>query len=142
MIRIVLALCLLLSGPAGAATTHRITTEDEGGLLIHYVAKYEQWRKDGDSVIVDGNCNSACTLMLGVLDKRSMCATRFGAFGFHSALNGEEKYTLDGTRFMWSFYRGRPARVLARHGWPGPSEHPKLLMIAAGEILQSCPRGD
>ncbi len=42
-------------------------TRDHGGYVEEYKAKYEQIRKNGERVIIDGICNSACTLVLGIV---------------------------------------------------------------------------
>ena len=59
-----LILLALLSSPAGA--DYRIT-RDHGGVVEDYKAKYTKIRARGERVIIDGVCNSACTLLLGIV---------------------------------------------------------------------------
>lgn len=140
MKRLALAVLLFsfLLTPARAVETH-VIDEDGGGIVLEYIARYWQWRAAGDKVRIEGFCASACTVLLGVIEPSNMCATRNAEFGFHSATYGPGgSYAEDGTQTMWMFYRGRTARVLAKNGWPGPSEHPELLMIDAQELVRPC----
>jgi len=57
-------------------------SNDEGGLLGKYVEKYRVMAARGDTLVVDGPCNSACTLALGIVD---VCVTPRASFGFHMA---------------------------------------------------------
>ena len=59
------ALFLLLGG-ASAGAAVRIDG-DPGGRIDQYLSRFEQLRASGERVIVDGPCNSACTLLLGKL---------------------------------------------------------------------------
>ena len=42
-------------------------------------------RSSGERVVVDGNCLSACTLVLGMIAHDHICATQRARFGFHAA---------------------------------------------------------
>lgn len=132
----VVAMCL--SGPAASRQpTVHVIKQDDGGMLTHFIARYDRWEENGDKVRIDGECLSACTLMLGILPLRDICATDRAQFGFHSATN-QGHYADDGTAFMWFFYSGRVREVLAQHGWPAPSFRPNFLMIKAQEIVRAC----
>ena len=66
--RITLLSLLLLS--VAAATPARAElhiTRDHGGYVEEYKAKYKRVREKGERVIIDGICNSACTLVLGIV---------------------------------------------------------------------------
>ena len=68
-----------------ASTRHRrkyTITKDIGGVIGIYLAHYT-WLKD-THIIVDGLCNSACTL---VLANEDVCVTDKAWFGFHPASN-------------------------------------------------------
>ena len=60
----VAVLAVLTSATAHA--DYRIT-RDHGGLVDEYKAKYTAIRDRGERVIIDGICNSACTLVLGIV---------------------------------------------------------------------------
>ena len=63
---------LLAGTPAHA--DYRIT-RDHGGLVDDYKAKYGLIRDRGERVVIDGICNSACTLVLGIVPLNRICAT-------------------------------------------------------------------
>lgn len=147
MHRLLLAIYMLFGWQA-PPQTHYIGT-DEGGVIINYVAQYVSWEQAKDRVVLTGECDSACTILVGIIDDERMCATRNAEFGFHSAFVATgpfslPKYSAHGTEMLWDFYTShdRTVRVLERHGWKGPSEHPDLLMIDAQEILRPCTEKD
>ena len=80
---LMLALLVMASAPAQAAD-YRIT-RDFGGLVEEYKAKYAQIRDRGQRVIIDGICNSACTLVLGIVPLNRVCVTPKASLGFHAA---------------------------------------------------------
>lgn len=123
----VMLACALL--PAKATTYIR---DDNGGVIVEYVEKYSNLRDSGEKVIVDGDCISACTLMLGLLPKQQVCATKKAAFGFHSASlrielqPGHPKYlhAREMSSLIWNLYP-YPVRVrLKQLGWNG--DHPEI----------------
>ena len=59
-----LIVALLWCGPAFADLR---VTRDFGGFVEEYKAKYAKARDRGERVIIDGICNSACTLVLGIV---------------------------------------------------------------------------
>jgi hypothetical protein len=81
--RFILAISALLL-EASAQAELRIT-RDTGGHLEAYKARYEQLRDAGKRVIIDGVCNSACTLVLGIVPRDRICVTPRASLGFHQA---------------------------------------------------------
>ena len=81
---VLLVAALLASGLNPASATMRIS-EDRGGQIGHYLEAYSMLRSSGENVVVDGNCLSACTLLLGVIPRDRICATSNARFGFHAA---------------------------------------------------------
>src|SRR4029453_10918102 len=81
--RVVAAIFLILSTSAAAAE-YRIT-RDHGGLVDDYKARYAEIRDRGGRVIIDGICNSACTLVLGIVPLNRICVTPKASLGFHQA---------------------------------------------------------
>ncbi len=138
---LIFSLCVNPVNAVEPPVTHSIAGDD-GGSILEYIARYVVWQKNGDSVRIEGECDSACTIVLGVVDTSRICATRNAEFGFHSAslayANGSIEYSADATRLLWWFYEDRVKRVIVRHGWKGPSFHPKLLMIDALEFVRPC----
>ena len=79
-----LAVILLALWSSSASADYRIT-RDFGGLVDDYKAKYAKIRDRGERVIIDGICNSACTLVLGIVPLSKVCVTPKASLGFHQA---------------------------------------------------------
>jgi hypothetical protein len=79
-----LAAILLVLSTSVAAADYRIT-RDHGGLVEEYKARYARIRDSGERVIIDGICNSACTLVLGIVPLSRICVTPKASLGFHQA---------------------------------------------------------
>ena len=67
-----------------ASATVRIIS-DPGGAVIDYLERFESARVSGEPIIFDGACLSACTLAIGLLPRRQVCATPKAVLGFHAA---------------------------------------------------------
>ena len=104
-----LAAILLVLSTSAAAADYRIT-RDHGGLVDQYKTKYAQIRERGERVIIDGICNSACTLVLGIVPLNRICVTPRASLGFHQAYYDKAwtfgiKFTSDaGTADLVSYY--------------------------------------
>jgi hypothetical protein len=81
---LLLCAALLACGATSAAATMRIS-DDRGGQIGTYLEAFAAVRATGEPVIVDGNCLSACTLLLGLIPRGQICATSRARFGFHAA---------------------------------------------------------
>jgi len=104
---------------ASASATVRIHS-DPGGRIDEYLNKYDLVRLSGQRVIVDGVCNSACTLVLGAVPRDRICVTEQASLGFHAAWEpdsqGRPVRSPAWTRVLWRNYP-RPIRNwIARHG--------------------------
>jgi len=60
-------------------------TNDPGGEITSYVAKFENMRASGERLVIDGPCLSACTLVLMTVPSDRICVTRRAVLGFHAA---------------------------------------------------------
>src|SRR6201996_82126 len=69
-----LAAVLLLAGVGASHAVVRIG-EDRGGRIGTYVDKYQGLRSSGETVIIDGLCASACTIVLGAVPHDRICVT-------------------------------------------------------------------
>jgi hypothetical protein len=79
-----LALALLMLWTPSAQADYRIT-RDHGGLVDEYKVRYAKIRDQGERVVIDGICNSACTLVLGIVPLSRICVTPNASLGFHEA---------------------------------------------------------
>jgi len=104
---VVVGLLCLTSIPAVADL--RIT-RDHGGEVEKYKAKYQRIRDTGGRVIIDGICNSACTLVLGIVPRNKICVTPRASLGFHEAYTvvnwpiKQKVASASGTRDLMSYY--------------------------------------
>jgi len=111
------ALAVLSAAPASAAM--RIS-EDRGGQIGQYLQSFAMLRSSGERVIIDGNCLSACTLVLGIIPRSRMCATERARLGFHAAWmpdeDGRPVTSVMGTRALWNAYPAGIRNWIASHG--------------------------
>jgi hypothetical protein len=104
-----LALLLLALLPVSAHADVRIT-RDFGGHVDQYKKRYAEIRDRGERVIIDGICNSACTLVLGIVPLNKICVTPRASIGLHQAYY-DKRYTgglyvasFAGTDELMSYY--------------------------------------
>jgi hypothetical protein len=136
------ALLLLLSVCPTNATV--IINKDYGGVIDEYVMKYEIFRSAGDNIIIDGECDSACTLLLGIIPKHKMCVTPRAKLGFHSGAlvnlkTGERKHSQDATERLWLSYPKEVKALLRTKGFWG-QEHPELVYVEGAELRSLIPQ--
>jgi hypothetical protein len=116
---LIFAAGLLASGMSSASATMLIA-EDRGGQIGHYLEAFAMVRSSGEHVVVDGNCLSACTLVLGLIPRNHICATHRARFGFHAAwmpdADGRPVTSVMGTQALWNIYPGKVRRWISRHG--------------------------
>ena len=102
-----LLLTLLVASPA-RADLH--ITRDHGGYVEEYKAKYQRIRDRHERVIIDGICNSACTLVFGIVPMNKICVTPRASLGFHQAYYdkaftfGIKVTSSEGTSDLMSYY--------------------------------------
>jgi hypothetical protein len=114
-------LLLILATTVAAAADYRVT-RDHGGDMEQYKARWRQIRDSGERVIIDGICNSACTLVLGIVPTKRICATPRASLGFHQAYfdkrwtAGIRVTSLAGTAELMSVYPESVKEWIARHG--------------------------
>jgi hypothetical protein len=116
---LLLSLVLLAGSPAFA--DYRIT-RDFGGLVEQYKERYAKLRDKGERVIIDGICNSACTLLFGIVPLNRVCVTPRASLGFHEAYYdkswtfGLKITSLEGTNDLVSYYPETVKDWIARQG--------------------------
>jgi hypothetical protein len=115
------AVILLALSTTAASADYRIT-RDHGGLVDEYKAKYAKLRDRGERVIIDGICNSACTLVLGILPLNRICVTPRASLGFHQAYY-DKRWTMgvkvasaEGTADLVSYYPSTVRDWIKRNG--------------------------
>ena len=81
LMRITPLVLLSLFVAAGPARADLHITRDHGGYVEEYKAKYKRIRETGQRVIIDGICNSACTLVFGIVPINKICVTPRASLG-------------------------------------------------------------
>jgi hypothetical protein len=94
--------------------------EDRGGQIGHYLHAFDTVSSSGERVVIDGDCLSACTLVLGLVPHGQVCATRHARFGFHAAwMPGKDGLPVTsqvGTHALWNIYPVTVRSWISRHG--------------------------
>ena len=115
----VLTAVLLLVGMGASQATVRIA-DDRGGRIGTYVDKYQDLRSSGETVIIDGLCASACTIVLGAVPHDKICVTSHANLGFHAAwdfgANGRAVTNPEATQMLYSMYPSSVRRWIAQRG--------------------------
>src|SRR3984885_2209242 len=113
-----LAAVLLVAGVGASHAVVRIA-DDRGGRIGTYVDKYQGLRSSGDTVIIDGLCASACTIVLGAVPHDKICVTSHANLGFHAAwdfgANGRAVTNPEATQMLYSMYASEVRRGMSRH---------------------------
>src|SRR5947208_2166033 len=130
-----LAAVLLLAGVASSQAVVRIA-DDRGGRIGTYVDKYQGLRTSGETVIIDGLCASACTIILGAVAHDKICVTTHATLGFHAAwdfgANGRAITNSEATQMLYSMYPSAVRRWIAQRGGLTPR-----MLFLRGRQLQA-----
>ncbi|MBP9758047.1 MAG: hypothetical protein KBD06_05585 [Candidatus Pacebacteria bacterium] len=103
-------LCSLLTLLFLTSATHAVVriSDDRGGRIGTYIEKYQGLRSSGETVIIDGLCASACTIVLGAVPHDRICVTPNARLGFHAAWdfgeNGRAVTNPEATQMLYSMY--------------------------------------
>ena len=97
-------------------------TRDHGGYVEEYKARYKRIRDSGERVVIDGICNSACTLVFGIVPMNKICVTPKASIGVHQAYYdkaftfGIKVTSADGTSDLISYYPDPMKDWIRRNG--------------------------
>jgi len=122
-----------------ASATVRITS-DPGGQIGPYLEKLQSLRSSGQTVIIDGPCLSACTMVLGMIPRDRICVTSRARLGFHAAWRpdqtGRQIVATDGTELLMSMYPQQVRDWINHRGGLSP----RLIYLSGGELASMYPR--
>lgn len=120
-------------------------TRDHGGYVTEYKAKYERIRARHERVIIDGICNSACTMVFGIVPMNKICVTPRASLGFHQAYYdkaftfGIKVLSPEGTSDLMAYYPSSVKDWIRRNG----GLTPEMKKIKNGpdlwKIVDPCP---
>jgi hypothetical protein len=114
-------------------------SDDVGGRIGAYVEQYSQVKQNGERVVIDGTCLSACTLVLGIVPRDRICVTRRAMLGFHAAwMPGPEGKPIPssaGTQALWELYPQHVKRWISARGGLSP----KMMFLRGKELSAMYP---
>jgi len=109
-------------------------TSDPGGQIG--LEKLQSLRNSDQSVIIDGPCLSACTMVLGMIPRDRICVTSRARLGFPAARHpdqaGRQIFAKDGTELLTSVYPQQVRDWINRRGG--------LSYLSGGEPASMYPR--
>jgi hypothetical protein len=128
-----LAAMLLFAGVGASHAVVRIS-DDRGGRIGTYVDRFEELKSSGESVVIDGLCASACTIVLGAVPHDKICVTSRANLGFHAAWdpgsNGRSVTNPAATHMLYSMYPPSIKRWINHRG----GLTPKMLFLRGREL--------
>jgi hypothetical protein len=137
--RSVVAGAILLASGASSASATMLISEDRGGQIGQYLQAFASLRSSGEKVVIDGNCFSACTLVVGLIPRERICATSRARLGFHAAWmpdeSGRPVTSPMGTQALWNIYPRKVRSWIGRHG--GLTR--KMLFLQGDELASIVP---
>jgi hypothetical protein len=93
---------------------------DRGGEIVQYLVEFTALARSHARVIIDGPCESACTLILGIIPSPRLCVTQRARFGFHAAWRFDEDGrpigSPGGTQFLINTYPERVRAWILKNG--------------------------
>jgi hypothetical protein len=107
---------------ADLGTCHAVVriTNDRGGQIGRYVDRFEKLRASGQTIIIDGLCASACTIVLGAIPYDRICVTPNANLAFHAAWDfgrrGRAIPNPEATNDLFSMYPAPVRRWIASRG--------------------------
>ena len=85
-------------------------SDDHGGSVAQYDARWAGLESQGVSVRIVGPCQSACTVLLGHIPRDRICVMPNASFGFHVANLPSAQATL------WAAYQPDIRAWITAHG--------------------------
>jgi hypothetical protein len=97
---------------------------DRGGLIGRYVDRYDQLKDTGQTVVIDGLCASACTIVLSKVPSNRICVTEKANLAFHAAWDlgpgGRHITNPEATRTMYLMYPAPVRNWISTQGGLSP----------------------
>jgi hypothetical protein len=104
-----------LAGASSAYAEKVYYLHDPGGNVGVHIYTYTRVNEDYDRVVIDGQCKSACTTVLGVVPLNKICIAPSGYFMFHAAHNRDRSFNPGQTELMMQAYAPEVRDWVMRH---------------------------
>jgi hypothetical protein len=126
---------------AAFAEVHII--DDPGGEVSEYLQAFQELRKAGEHLVIDGPCLSACTLFTGIIPRDHVCVTHRAVLLFHAASYFDDaRQTLvpnpQGTQMLLRLYPPEIRDWIDRHGGLKP-DYIALRGKELSALYNACP---
>ena len=123
ILALLLASAILLFCAGESHAVVRIAN-DRGGLIRRYVDRYDQLNDTGQTVVIDGLCASACTIVLSKVPSNRICVTEKANLAFHAAWDlgpgGRHITNPEATRTMYLMYPAPVRNWISTRGGLSP----------------------
>lgn len=86
-----------------------------GGRIASFILREKKFKKNGTKVRIGGNCDSACTLYLG-LPRNQLCLLPGARFRFHKAWGGAPRANAVATKYLINNYPNWVRTWISRNG--------------------------
>jgi hypothetical protein len=104
---------VLLSTSISALAVGSSQPYGQGGWFEQFDPIVRQYNQSGEQFRIEGHCQSACTLFLGI---RNVCIVRSASILFHAGHDRSRNISASATRHLMSAYNGRlRAYLVANH---------------------------
>jgi hypothetical protein len=122
-----------------SASATVLISGDNGGRMGDYASRFTQVRHSGEQVVIDGQCLSACTMVLGMVPRNRVCVTQNAVLGFHAAWqpdgSGGRVPSPPATRALMETYPPSIRTWLARRG----GLTPQMIFLRGHELAAIVP---
>ena len=117
--------------------------DDPGGEVSEYLQAFQELRKAGEHLVIDGPCLSACTLFTGIIPRDHVCVTHRAVLLFHAASYFDDaRQTLvptpQGTQVLLRLYPPEIRDWIDRHGGLKP-DYIALRGKELSALYNACP---
>jgi len=110
MVRLIVTVAALLIAASAAGAETIDVSDNHGGLVADYDARWAGLAAQGVDVRIVGPSQSACTVLLGHISRSRICVTPAASFGFHLA------QTAKSTATLWNAYDAEIRGWITAHG--------------------------
>jgi hypothetical protein len=125
---------LMFAGVNASKAAVRIA-DDRGGRIGNYLDKYQALRSSGETIIIDGLCASACTMVLGSVSHDRICVTSRANLGFHAAwdagADGRAVTNPAATKMLYSMYPSAVKRWISAQG----GLTPRMIFLQGKQLM-------
>jgi hypothetical protein len=95
---------MLLSASIPALAVGSSQPYGRGGWFEQFDPIVRQYNQSGEQFRIEGHCQSACTLFLGI---RNVCVARSASLLFHAGHDRQRNISASATRHLMNAYNGR-----------------------------------